>query len=426
MMSTRLSFACALVLGAGCISGVVVAGEEAPTVLEPSHGVVRDVAHIYYNLATGERVVTLLGDGQTAGANTVNSQSIWACLNTKPCASEGFTTAYFFGVDNPGSTSLSTAITLSDFGDIVSDTVVDCIYINWVVAHHDVDSDSDGAGDGVRGLGGVWGVWDLDNGRSINQCDRVPLVEFLITDLPGNILGDGSLSGYSADIDLVGALGGDLSFEICDTDGDPQGAAFHHPFVGTFDNNFDGFPDSDLDQDGLSDWGWSVRFFQPGTIDFDGDGVPDGIPAPTDADTIGVSFAVPDGTAINNGDGTWTWDIDTSTPDAGNGQEDSFAVYDANGLYAGLFYFGGFSCDPVGPGYTPAAMFEFQLYGPGYIDDSMVCGDLDGNGVNNFFDISLFLQAFIDHDPIADYTYDGEFNFFDVTLFITAYTRGCP
>ena len=397
-----------------------------PTALEPSVGSVRDVAHVYYNVSSGERVVTLLRDGQTVPGDTVapDSSPIWSALVGNPCADQGYTTSYFFGFDNPGSTSLSTAITLSDYGDIGTDTVIDCFRVNWVVAHADTDADGDGIGDGVVGLGAEWGVWDLDNGRAANQCDRVPLIMVQLTDLPGNVLGAGSLSGYTLDLDLRSAVDGeDQTFEICDTDGDPQGASFHYPFIGTFDHNFDGFPDSDLDGDGLADWGWTVRFYQPGTTDFDGDGVPDGVPAPSDADTIGVSIGAPDGTAINNPDGTWTWEIDVTTTDPGTGQEDRFAIYNPDGSYNGGYFLGGFACDGDA-GYTPPAMFAFQLFGPAAV--VCCCLDLNEDGVLNFFDVSLFIQWYSTSDPGADYNDDGAIDFFDVSLFVQDFNAGCP
>ena len=52
--------------------------------------------------------------------------------------------------------------------------------------------------------------------------------------------------------------------------------------------------------------------------------------------------------------------------------------------------------------------------------------DLNGDGVLNFFDVSVFLNAFNTMNPVADFTNDGEFNFFDVSSFLSAYNTGCP
>ncbi len=413
----------AVCLCAGGLTGVAV-GEESPTTLGVSTGRVVDVAHIYYNISTGERVVTVLGNGQTAGADTGLSSPIWSSLVGNQCVDQGFTTNFFFGLDdNSGTTSLATNAALSDFGDIATNTVVDCVHINWVTDHDDVDADSDGIGDGVAGLGGMWSWWDVDNGRIAN-CGRTPLIAFTFADLPGDTSppGDETLAGYTVDIDLVSSFSSSsLSFEVCDTDSDPQSASIFNPGIGNMDNDFDGLPDSDLDGDGLADWSWRVRFYQPGTHDFDSDGVLDGDPA-DGFKPIGVTFGAPEGTAVDNGDGSWTWDIDTSTPDAGTGQEDAFALYAPDGSHAGLFWFGGFSCDDDGMGgYTPSAMFSHRLYGPGIVVDGCLA-DLNDDGVLNFFDVSLFLADFA---AGGDYNSDGATNFFDVSAFLSDFNEGC-
>lgn len=436
----------------GCATGM--ASAEGPTVaLEASAGRVVDVAHMYFNIATGERVVTLMGDSQTAPADGgETSVSIWASTSGASCIDQGLTTSFFFVVDdNSGTTSLSTAITLLEYGDIEQDSVVDCVHINWVTDHDDVDTDLDGIGDGVPGLGGQWTFWDLDNGRAINSCSRAPLISFLFIDLPGDTSGTtdpmdplNTLAGYTADIDLAATFSSSLTFEICDTDGDDQGAAFSHTDyfgmgpIGLQDNDFDGLPDSDLDGDGLADWSWTVRFFQPGTADLDSDGNIDGDFADS-MKAIGVTFGSPLGTAVDNGDGTWTWVIDTSVPDAGTGQEDRFAIYappDINGdiLYAGGFWFGGFSCTPDANGqWTPRADFAMQLFGPA-TQPGVCAANLSqipgGPVVLDFFDVSAFLGAFSSMNPIANFSQipggPVVYDFFDVSAFLAAFIAGCP
>ena len=49
--------------------------------------------------------------------------------------------------------------------------------------------------------------------------------------------------------------------------------------------------------------------------------------------------------------------------------------------------------------------------------------DLNGDGMLNFFDVSLFLQGY---NTGADYNGDGSTNFFDVSAFLTDYNMGCP
>ena len=52
--------------------------------------------------------------------------------------------------------------------------------------------------------------------------------------------------------------------------------------------------------------------------------------------------------------------------------------------------------------------------------------DLDHDGSLNFFDISAFLNAFNNQNPIADFEPDGQFNFFDISAFLAAFGKGCP
>lgn len=51
--------------------------------------------------------------------------------------------------------------------------------------------------------------------------------------------------------------------------------------------------------------------------------------------------------------------------------------------------------------------------------------DLNGDGLLNFFDVSVFLIAFTDQDTNADFNQDGEYNFFDVSMFLVEFGQGC-
>ncbi len=52
--------------------------------------------------------------------------------------------------------------------------------------------------------------------------------------------------------------------------------------------------------------------------------------------------------------------------------------------------------------------------------------DMNSDGVLDFFDISAFLIAFGNSDPVADFNSDGQLDFFDVSSFIAAFNAGCP
>ena len=72
---------------------------------------------------------------------------------------------------------------------------------------------------------------------------------------------------------------------------------------------------------------------------------------------------------------------------------------------------------------------QFSLTGgfwPGVQNGPDCPGDLNGDGMLNFFDVSAFLTAYNAMDPTADFNNDGMFNFFDVSAFLQAYNMGCP
>ena len=52
--------------------------------------------------------------------------------------------------------------------------------------------------------------------------------------------------------------------------------------------------------------------------------------------------------------------------------------------------------------------------------------DLTNDDSLNFLDVSAFLTAFGNQDPIADFEADGSFNFLDVSAFLAAFGAGCP
>jgi hypothetical protein len=406
-------------------------GEQSPTPIEPSVGRVVHAAHIYFNLATGERIISLAGDDQTTPADNGSSGPIWSISGESPCPDGGFTTSSFFVVDNnAGTTSLATAATTVSWGDIALNTVVDHVRIEWITDHDDVDLDSDGIGDGVVGLGGRWTWWDADNGRAGDRSTRMPLISLTFQNLPGDLDPSADIvAAYTADIDLGGTFTSSLVFEIGDSDGDLQGAAFHNANIANFDNDFDGNPDSDLDGDGLFDWSWGVRFFQPGTADLDGDGQLDGDFADS-MKPIGISKGIAPGHIIDNGDGTFGWEEDFDAIDYPTGAGGAYSIYgppDGDGEihHAGFFWDKNneFSCGPNGPT-IPYAGFTHTLFGPS--NPGVSCqADINGDGDLNFFDISAFLSQIGDPE-LCDYNGDGACNFFDISDFLADIVAGCP
>ncbi|MHA7814519.1 MAG: cytochrome c peroxidase [Phycisphaerales bacterium] len=52
--------------------------------------------------------------------------------------------------------------------------------------------------------------------------------------------------------------------------------------------------------------------------------------------------------------------------------------------------------------------------------------DFDGNGSLDFFDVSLFIDAYNTQDAPADLDGNGTFDFFDVSVYVNAFAAGCP
>jgi hypothetical protein len=112
------------------LAGSVV-GADGPVELEPDRGEVRHLGHIYFNIATGEKITTLIdvGDSQSPAVGDPGDE-IWIANTGAQCAEFGYDTAYFFNLhDNDPCSSIfcNREWMLFDWGDIVVDTVVDCV-----------------------------------------------------------------------------------------------------------------------------------------------------------------------------------------------------------------------------------------------------------------------------------------------------------
>ena len=403
------------------LAGSAMAVDE-PTRVDPTAGNVQHVGHIYFNVATGERITTVIGSGDAQRpASGEAGNEIWVIGGGPACPDMGPTSGYFFALDSFTFSEIRDD-TLLDWGDIEADTVVDCVQIHWVTGHEDVDMDSDGFADGVEGFGATWTFWDGMNGRN-PQMDLIamPIIDLTLFGLPG-VLSDvpeDIYAMYTADIDLGASFASSLVFEIGDTDSDLQEAAVHNPRMDLNDADGDGISDIDPDEDGLADWGWSIDFHQPGTVDFDnadGDSNPltgvDGDPAAQAVAGVTLGMPSPGHAEYDPVNDVWSWVLDGPTAGV---TEDLFGIFDMlrGGDYYGPLSFGGFSCDP----FVPWAGFSMVLYGPG--GNSGCDADLNNDGELDFLDISEFLIN------MPDYTGDTFFDFLDISAFLNDFTSGC-
>ncbi len=436
----------ALVLACACglaSSGALGGEEPFASTRGLINGDIREVAHIYFNLSSGDKVVTLLGDGQRP-VDTGSSVPVWSQQADQMCLADGYSSTFFFSPDNLSMvdsmgnpmSSLALESFFTDWGDLPTDVVVDCVQVNWVTTFQDTDSNSDSVGDGIEGLAADWLYMWSHNGRPpADSCLSIGLVGFRFFNLPGLPPSfTGSFGKYTMDVDLTasGTFGTDLTFELGDTDSDFQGAAFgvyangESSLPGYYtDVDSDGIDDGDQDQDGLADWGWGVTFIQPGRQDVDNaDGDSDsqtGIDGDfASASTIGIALAALDGgTAVDLGNGAWAWEPGV----AYLATEDAYTQYtgfDFMGIPAGIntgpTNFGGMDCSPGQSEYVPGAYFQVVLYGPG--KDPCFGADLTGDFTIDFFDISFLLQNEVDWNG------DTTFDFFDISGYLQAIS-GC-
>lgn len=423
----KATSALSLAIAAGIAS--TAAANNTPTKLDPSAAQIKHAGHIYFNIATGEKITTLIeaGDAQRPVAGEPGSE-IWLADTGDMCADFGDTTSFFFGLDDPtGTGSTDQNAVFFDWGDIAMDTVVDCVQIHWISDHADTDTDSDSVADGVEGFMATWTYWDGMNGRT-PQLDSIAqaVIGFGFYSLNGEFPVDtATLAFWTADIDLGATFGTSLVFELGDTDSDLQGAATHNARMDLNDLDSDSIPDIDPDQDGLADWGWSIQYVQPGTSDVDNADSDSDTQTGIDGDigalaTAGIVFGAPTPghPEFDSIAGAWNWVSDGPTAGA---TEDVFTLgttatpQGVDITIAGAFWFGGLDCSDGTPGYTPGAFFQTVLYGAGGC-----APDLNGDGALDFFDVSFFLANSV------DYNGDTLFDFFDVSQFLGEFGAGCP
>lgn len=390
---TVLSFA----LAAGAALG-------ASEPLTPFHA-----GDIYYNVATGERVVTPPG----SGARTV-SGPIWENVFLNSCRIR----LDYLLLDNPdfdGDTlpdyeglyalppelgAPTEGSWVVDWADLQFDSVVDCVRIAYATSTPDTDADSNSIGDGVVGFDMTINFSDADNGR---DSDRACIYQITIETLPGAVPGlpPNSVPFYVLTLDF-GTYAPSQVFELGDSD--------------------------NIDQAGTGFSGGAI-YGAPTGADLDGDMRNDF--------SVGVTFdqsALPLASRGLAG-------IVTATPDEENapGSEDAFDLYDSGpscspgeGTFLGTFNYGGESCEP---GFEiPYSQMWLGLYGPGSVFNPCLedgaCSQADfapPAGVLDFSDVIEFLVEFSQNSVCADMAPPFvRWDFSDILAFLSTFAQGCP
>ncbi len=401
------------------------------------------VGHIYYNLATGERVITPYEQRPRS-----TSQALWLNNNADPCGTgmnvgiiddpdlDGDGLGDFAGEPCVGGTFPCEGSWTLFWGDIEYDSVIDCVVVAYGINAPDLDLDSDSMGDGIVGYDMHLTFSDNDNGFGqdlIGLCGRSCILDLAIPSLSGAVvaLPQCTLAIYTLTLDLAGTAPS-MVFELGDLNGvdDTPGATGNSGGALYGPNSINpstGFPypfpsaGIDWDSNGLADVSYAFRF---------------------DQSTLGVAGA-PGLTQGANGFVTTArklgniGDLPPDPADA-NGLFDARDVYSTgpqcgglqvgNPAYIGTFFYGGFTCAPGAE--IPSSSAYLELYGPGA---NLVCNEADlapRFGELDFSDVLAFLGAFVQGIPggeAADLDEPfGVLDFSDVTTFLIAFGAGCP
>jgi len=127
---------------------------------------------------------------------------------------------------------------------------------------------------------------------------------------------------------------------------------------------------------------------------------------------------------IRNEDTFATWFQAGPNFDLPNRPIDFSAILSGGVLDAGTYELTWFHAanNTINTGVRTVATGDFALT----ITPPGCVADFDGNGLLNFFDVSMFITAFVAMNPDADIDGNGLWNFFDVSMYIDLYLAGCP
>lgn len=316
------------------------------------------VGHLYYNISTGE----LIRSGPGTLRN--NSNPVWLNEGNDQC---NFAEWYSIQSRN---TSTGLNDWWLDWGDVQSNSVVDCMTFLYTTTVHDA------AENGVPEYRLNVSFFDGVD-RDEVEAGLDPFVSYAIEGIPG------SESGLSAWLITVDLSGGN-EFEIGDADGiDDSG-------IGNFSDGLG----VDLDGDGLSDFAYGLSFTHPAELLTGASGFGLGGPSSTSP-----------------------------------GEVDAIALFQHHNWtdFDGFVDFGGYDCSG-GSGYqwTPWASTYLGLYGPTALSCAYCDADLNHDCDLDFFDIQKYLNWFASGDPRAHMNNDGVLDFFDVQEYLGLFSNGCP
>lgn len=318
----------------------------------------RHAGHVYVNMRTGERVVTL---GAPAGGTSRFGDGVF--VNQDNAANGNF----FFGNDNPTRAPTIPALgsEVGDWGDIPFNTVVDGIGLGYATnAGLEIAPVSS-----LPGFTLIQWYYDCDGGLAASEV-AVPAAGLALSSAPGAYFSTG-FTGWTFTFDFEPTTQG-YFFEIGDNDGSASGAfQINGPNQGCDLDDTDGNP--------KADFGWGYTFIQ-GQTQSKGTTGPY-LVLPASADII-EDDDFPTGGG-GNADGVrdvFTWWTTPTNPNTAAPRTGRF----------GNYWFGGWPTNPY-------ASFMMTMYGTAG-GGGNPCDAADYNG-DTEVDIQDFLDFFGDYGP---------------------------
>jgi hypothetical protein len=406
---------------------------------------------VYYNAATGERVISRAAPAGAPAANPTRGLPYqWTNATADPCATDpdgGGPLSVFAGVHSAdeGDAQEPNAIRYwHEWFEAAPDSIIENITLQYFTQVEDPGLD------GVEGHEMFLVFTENDEpGNTAGARAHSPVV---LTNLPGaeDDNGDGTVDFSEG---RLWTMFVDFSQGPCIDAPGPEIADTNGVYDGPPGGEVSGFQGVDTDGDGLINCGFLIGFRQPDVAEGDGliarfpelagQGLenPDGYDPSTfpNIQPMGTGLYAPSpnlASYIQQPGAFAEWPSDPAyTPLAreGVGASDSVAIYDATGAEEfDQINFGGFVCDdtaPPGDGrlLNPWTGAYLQLNGAVFAERSPSPCDLaEPFLILDLADIVAFIQLFQAGDFAADLNGDCIFDLSDITAFIVCILTGSP
>jgi hypothetical protein len=342
-------------LGVGLSAGALgQVGNLVPGDLQPQGLTTDRIGYLYYNEATGEKVVV-----QPGGTQRGQGEPVWLNLGFDQCACG----EWYFMPQRDSATGQNDR--WLNWGDIAANTVVDSVTVFYATTVHDQNEL------GVPGFNMKISFFDGVDTPQIED-GVFPYHNLLLTDLPGS---DSGISGWLVTVDLSRAR----EFEVGDSDGiDNSGNGFFSHGNGI-----------DQDGDGLIDFAFGMEFVHPLELvtGLTGNGLAGGpvALAPGDVDMMAL-YTNPDW-------GTFDGFFNFGRQDCSPGCDYAWIPWASPliGLYGRFPNSCNSPADLNGDGVLD--FFDVQSYLNLYAARDLAA-DLNNDGAWDFFDVQIFLGLF--------------------------------